>query len=94
MLEAGTKVRKLRRTFPLRATSATLIFVLFLCSFGTGQNATPNYTRYSQPTLLMYSELVTLSEKDTVEPPLAEKLNALLTTPFVSNAVVQPFCTS
>ena len=69
----------------LRAGSATLIFVLFLCPVGTGQKAAPSYTRYSQPTLLTYPELVTLSEKDTVEPPLAEKLNALLTTLFVSN---------
>ncbi len=69
----------------LRAASVTLILVLFLCFVGTGQNAAPSYTRYSQPKLLTYPELVILSEKDTVEPPLAEKLNALLTTPFVSN---------
>ena len=69
----------------LRAASVTLIPVLFLCFVGTGQNAAPSYTRYSQPKLLTYPELVILSEKDTVEPPLAEKLNALLTTPFVSN---------
>ena len=38
------------------------------------------------PALLSYSELVQLYQQDTPTPPLQEKLNKLLTTPFVSNA--------
>lgn len=69
----------------LRAAAATLILILFLCSVGMAQHAAPAYTRYSQPTLLTYSELVALYEQDKIEPALAEELNALLTTPFISN---------
>ena len=51
----------------------------------SGQQTSSTYIRSSQPALLNYSELVTLSEDQTVSSALAEKLNKLLTTPFISN---------
>jgi endonuclease/exonuclease/phosphatase family metal-dependent hydrolase len=44
-----------------------------------------DYIRSSQPPLLNYQELVTLSKQETVDPALADKLNTLLTTPFINN---------
>src|SRR3984957_18394760 len=44
-----------------------------------------DYTRSSQPPLLTYQELVTLSDQETVDPALAAKVQTLLTTPFVNN---------
>jgi endonuclease/exonuclease/phosphatase family metal-dependent hydrolase len=44
-----------------------------------------DYIRSSQPTLLIYTELVALSQQETVDPPLAAKLQTLLTTPFINN---------
>ena len=41
----------------------------------------------SSAPLLTYKELVELYENDSPRPELADKLNKLLTTPFVSNAV-------
>lgn len=40
----------------------------------------------AEPALFTWDELVTLYQQDTPPAPIAEKLHALLTTPFVSNA--------
>jgi endonuclease/exonuclease/phosphatase family metal-dependent hydrolase len=68
------------------AEQAILILILALCSWASAQNdQAADYTRSSQPPLLNYQELVTLSQQETVEAPLASKLHTLLTTPFVNN---------
>jgi len=41
---------------------------------------------WAEPELLTWDELVTLYQQDTPPAPLAAKLHALLTTPFVSNS--------
>ena len=63
-----------------------LLMILILCSRASAQtDHGADYTRSSQPPLLNYGELVTLSKQETVDPALADKLNTLLTTPFVNN---------
>jgi endonuclease/exonuclease/phosphatase family metal-dependent hydrolase len=62
-----------------------LFTVLMLCPKASAQNRGPDYIRSSQPPLLNYQELVTLTEQETVDPVLSNKLNTLLTTPFVNN---------
>jgi endonuclease/exonuclease/phosphatase family metal-dependent hydrolase len=44
-----------------------------------------DYIHSSQPPLLNYQELVTLSQQETVDPALADKVHTLLVTPFVNN---------
>jgi endonuclease/exonuclease/phosphatase family metal-dependent hydrolase len=66
--------------------AAVLIMAVVPCSSASGQNDHgTEYIRSSQPPLFNYQELVTLSEEEPVDPSLAEKLNTLLTTPFVNN---------
>jgi endonuclease/exonuclease/phosphatase family metal-dependent hydrolase len=68
------------------AEQVILVLILALCSWASAQNdQAADYTRSSQPPLLNYQELVTLSQQETVEAPLAAKLHTLLTTPFVNN---------
>jgi endonuclease/exonuclease/phosphatase family metal-dependent hydrolase len=68
------------------AEQVVLVLILTLCSWASAQNQQAvDYTRSSQPPLLSYQELVTLSQQDTVEPSLAAKLHTLFTTPFVNN---------
>ena len=43
------------------------------------------YVRYSQPGMFTYEELLALGEDKDFEPSLAKKLEAITTTPFVSN---------
>jgi hypothetical protein len=62
-----------------------LLLTLAICPRALGQDGNPEYTRNSQPSLLTYQELVALNEQEAIEPESAEKLNALLTTPFVNN---------
>src|SRR5580704_12092830 len=63
-----------------------LFVALILSSSASAQNdPVTHYIRSSQPPLLNYRELVTLSEQETVESALADKLHVLLTTPFVNN---------
>lgn len=47
--------------------------------------AASEYVRFSKPEFLSFDELVTLEEKDPPDPQLAKKLEAVLTTPVVSN---------
>ena len=46
---------------------------------------TQEYSRYSAPEMFNYDELVALSEDQELSPVLAEKLDRITTTPFVSN---------
>jgi hypothetical protein len=63
-----------------------LLLALILCSGASAQNKRgSDYIRSLQPRLLTYPELVALGEQQTVDPALAQKLNTLLTTPFVNN---------
>jgi endonuclease/exonuclease/phosphatase family metal-dependent hydrolase len=70
------------------ATSVRQILILALVfNMGvTAQNSPgPVATRSAEPALLNYDELVTLYENEKVDPALTQKLDALLTTPFVNN---------
>ncbi|MGA7411683.1 MAG: endonuclease/exonuclease/phosphatase family protein, partial [Bryobacteraceae bacterium] len=68
------------------AGQVALLLTLILCSRAFAQNGhRPDYTSSSQPPLLNYEELVALGEQETVGPALADKLNTLLTTPFINN---------
>ena len=63
-----------------------LSLILIPCSFASAQNGGGDpYTRTSQPAMLNYQELAALGEQETVDPALAAKLHALLTTPFINN---------
>ena len=68
------------------AGQVALLLTLILCSRAFAQNGhRSDYTSSSQPPLLDYQELVALGEQETVDPALADKLNTLLTTPFINN---------
>lgn len=70
------------------AVSGQLVLLLtfiFCLSAPAQSNQGADYTRNSQPPLFTYQELVTLGAKDPVDPALADKLQTLLTTPFVNN---------
>jgi hypothetical protein len=63
-----------------------LLTASVLCPKAFAQNDHgTDYVRSSQPPLLNYQELVTLGEQESVDPVLANKLNTLLTTPFINN---------
>jgi endonuclease/exonuclease/phosphatase family metal-dependent hydrolase len=68
------------------AGQLVLLLALILCSKASAQNEHgSDYIRSSQPQLLTYQELVTLGEQEPVDPALANKLDTLLTTPFINN---------
>ena len=68
------------------AGQLVLLLAFILCSRASAQNEHgADYTRSSQPPLLTYRELVALGEQETVDPALANKLNTVLTTPFINN---------
>jgi endonuclease/exonuclease/phosphatase family metal-dependent hydrolase len=68
------------------AEQVVLVLILALCSCAAAQNEhAVDYTRSSQPPLLNYQELVTLSQQETVAAPLDAKMHTLFTTPFVNN---------
>jgi endonuclease/exonuclease/phosphatase family metal-dependent hydrolase len=68
------------------AELVVLVLILTLGSWAAAQNEqAANYMRSSQPPLLNYQELLTLSQQETVEAPLATKMHTLFTTPFVNN---------
>jgi hypothetical protein len=63
-----------------------LLTASILCPKASAQNdQATDYVRSSQPLLLNYQELVTLGEQESVDPVLANRLNTLLTTPFINN---------
>jgi endonuclease/exonuclease/phosphatase family metal-dependent hydrolase len=80
--------RKARRT-PGLAIVLAIFATIALAQNGRAQTANepsePAITRSSQPSLLSYTELVALGEKEEVDPALQGKLDQLLTTPFVNN---------
>jgi endonuclease/exonuclease/phosphatase family metal-dependent hydrolase len=80
--------RKARRTPGLAIVLATFVTIA-LAQNGRAQAANESsqaaITRSSQPSLLSYTELVALGEKEEVDPALQGKLDQLLTTPFVNN---------
>jgi len=68
------------------AGQISLISTFVICTSAFAQNDHgAEYVRSSQPPLLSYQELVTLSEQEKIDPSLARKLDTLLTTPFVNN---------
>ena len=68
------------------AGELVLLLPLILCSIASAQNKQrSDYIRSSQPPLLKYQELLALNEQETIDPPLARKLDTLLTTPFINN---------
>ena len=68
------------------AGQVVLLLMLAFCSSTLAQNEqAPDYIHSSQPPLLNYQELVTLSQQETVDPALADKVHTLLVTPFVNN---------
>jgi endonuclease/exonuclease/phosphatase family metal-dependent hydrolase len=70
------------------ATAVRQVFFLALVfNIGVLAQNSPgaDFTRSSQPALLNYHELVTLYENEKVDPDLTQKLDTLLTTPFVNN---------
>src|SRR5215475_118336 len=71
-----------RRGF--KARSAVVAF-LGLAIVPVRLAAQENLVRFSKPDLLTFDELVELERKDPPRPPLADKLQRLLTTPILSN---------
>jgi endonuclease/exonuclease/phosphatase family metal-dependent hydrolase len=68
------------------AGQLVLLLAFFFCPRGYAQSEHgADYIHSSQPPLLNYQELVTLSEQETVDPALASKVQTLLTTPFIDN---------
>lgn len=70
-------------TQPMSPSRAVCIALLLLV--GSQLACAQGAPRYSQPELFTYDELQTLSRADELTPDLKAKLDALLTTPFVSN---------
>jgi endonuclease/exonuclease/phosphatase family metal-dependent hydrolase len=62
-----------------------VFFLLVLAPFHRGLAAQDNFVRSSQPELLTFDELVDLEKNDPPSAVLAERLEHLLTTPFLSN---------
>jgi len=68
------------------AGQLVLLLAVIFCSTASAQKEQgANYIRSSQPPLFSYKELVALGEQETVDPALTQKLNTLLTTPFINN---------
>jgi endonuclease/exonuclease/phosphatase family metal-dependent hydrolase len=95
-----TKLKRIRKTYlntillsigasadaGAAAVQVVLLVTLILCSTASAQKEhEADYVRSSQPPLLSYQELVALGAHGTVDPALANKLNTLLTTPFINN---------
>ena len=82
---------RLRKFFFEKILSSSLVFfgiltcsVLVICAQTEQPNA-PEYIRYSAPEMFTYAELVSLSQDNPIEQKLSQKLEALRTTPFLSN---------
>ena len=95
-----TKPMSLQRASYIVAAFSLLGFSAFHCGFA----AQSDFVRFSKPELLTFDELVELEKNDPPSPALAEKLEHLVTTPFLSIATIfaawsdgrinvpQPFC--
>jgi len=68
-----------------RASYIVAAFSLLGFSFHCGFAAQSDFVRFSKPELLTFDELVDLEKNDPPSPALAEKLEHLLATPFLSN---------
>jgi endonuclease/exonuclease/phosphatase family metal-dependent hydrolase len=65
-----------------------IVAAFFLCGLAVShlnRAAQADFPRFSKPELLTFDELVELEKNDPLLPALAEKLEHLVTTPFVSN---------
>ena len=81
-----SEIAKLRLS--LLRTSIILALLPLLIVFGLsrlGVAAQADFVRFFKPELLTFDELVDLEKSDPPSPALAEKLEHLLTTPFLSN---------
>lgn len=67
------------------AILAVSLLLLVVAVIRNGLAAETDYVRFSKPDLLTFEELVQLEQQDPPSGALAEKLEHLLTTPFVSN---------
>ena len=76
-----TKPMSLQRASYIVAAFSLLGFSAFHCGFA----AQSDFVRFSKPELLTFDELVELEKNDPPSPALAEKLEHLVTTPFLSN---------
>jgi endonuclease/exonuclease/phosphatase family metal-dependent hydrolase len=68
-----------------RASYTLAAFSLLGLSFHCGITAQSDFVRFSKPELLTFDQLVDLEKNDPPSPGLAEKLEHLVTTPFLSN---------
>jgi len=71
----------MKGTFYKNYCARVCLFLLLSCWFCGAAHA-----RNFAPPIFTYTELTTLYEQEKLSPPLAEKLNQLLTTPFVNNS--------
>ena len=76
-----TKPMSLQRASNIVAAFSLLGFSAFHCGFA----AQSDFVRFSKPELLTFDQLADLEENDPPSPALAEKLEHLVTTPFLSN---------
>ena len=65
--------------------SLAIVILFYLALTRSGLAAQNDFVRMSKPELLTFDELIELEQNDTPPPPLAAKLNRLLTTPILSN---------
>jgi hypothetical protein len=68
-----------------RLLVTTSLLFLWIASAVAGQAVNEPYTRYQEPALFSYTELVALVENGELDERLAQKLTAIRTTPFLSN---------
>lgn len=68
-----------------RASYIVAAFLLLGFSFHCGLAAQSDFVRFSKPELLTFDQLVDLEKNDPPSPALAEKLEHLVATPFLSN---------
>lgn len=76
-----TKPKYLQRASYIVAAFSLLGFSAFHCGFA----AQSDFVRFSKPELLTFDQLVDLEKNDPPSPALAEKIEHLVTTPFLSN---------
>ncbi len=76
-----TKPMSLQRASYIVAAFSLLGFSVLHCGFA----AQSDFVRFSKPELFTFDQLVDLEKNDPPSPVLAEKLEHLVTTPFLSN---------
>jgi endonuclease/exonuclease/phosphatase family metal-dependent hydrolase len=68
-----------------RGTGLYVLLAIFVILIGSKLLNAQDYVRSSEPQLFSYDELVQLSLEQQMSPQLAEKLQLLMTTPFINN---------